>query len=87
MGINLDWMTASLYVDMDEITFDYTIDTTDPENPVLNVGGAALPISKDYMTYNGQTYMLPGLTVHAPATDKVYVSHSAWWYLWKLGLV
>ena len=50
----------------------------------ITIKASAVTMNYDY---NGQTYMLPGLTVHAPATDKVYVSHSAWWYLWKLGLV
>jgi alkaline phosphatase len=87
MGVNLDWVTDSLYVDVDEVTTEYVIDTTDPENPVLDVNGALLPISKDYMTYDGHTYPLPGLTVHAPMIDKVYISHVAWWYLWRLGRV
>jgi len=78
IGVNLKKTTRKLYVDLDDVTSDYEIDMeTDPENPVLRVAGAELPISKDYMIKNGRTKKLPGLTVHAPATGKVYISREA----------
>jgi alkaline phosphatase len=46
-------------------------------NLTLMVGKAELPISKDYMIFKGRTKKLPGLTVYAPATGKVYVSKKA----------
>jgi hypothetical protein len=53
----------------------------DPENPVLIIEAAELPVSKDYMVVkkNGKSFtvQLPGLTVHAPHTDKYYVSMKA----------
>ena len=72
-------------MDLDTITDDYVIegDATDidgygmVENPVLKVKGAELPISKDYMIYRGRTIQLPGITVYAPNTEKVYVSQKA----------
>lgn len=78
IGANLDKTTEKLYVDLDTVTSNYVIDETyDAENPVLVVAGAELPIGKDYMVKDGQTYQLPGLTVYAPATGKVYISETA----------
>ncbi len=77
IGADLEETTDKLYVDLDSVTGDYQIDTTDADNPILLVAGAELPISKDYMTKNGKTYRLPGLTVYAPLTDKVYISQYA----------
>jgi alkaline phosphatase len=51
---------------------------------VVKLKGAELPISKDYMIKNGKTIQLPGVSVYAPATEKVYVSKRA---LKKLGLL
>jgi alkaline phosphatase len=88
MGVRLDRVSDRLYVDLDDVTSDYEI-VGDPEigdygllnNLVLKVAGAELPISKDYMVYKGKTIQLPGVTVYAPATDKVYVSKKALWFI------
>ncbi|SDM55085.1 alkaline phosphatase [Geoalkalibacter ferrihydriticus] len=77
IGVDLDRTTQELFVDLDEVTSNYTIDTRDPANPVVMVGGAALPVSKDYMIKNNEIIQLPGLTVYAPVTGKVYVSRQA----------
>ena len=77
MRINLDRMTDRLYRDLSTMTDDYVVDTTDPENPVVKIGNAELPVNKDYMIRRGRTIQLPGLTVYAPATDKVYLSKKA----------
>jgi alkaline phosphatase len=69
VGVNLDKVTDWLYVDAAG-----TIDETDPENPVLVMGNAAFPISKDYMMCGDRTFPLPGVTVHAPMTGRTYVS-------------
>ena len=84
MKAKLKNVTKSLYVDLDDVTTDYEI-VGDPSigsygllsNLVLNVNGAELPISKDYMEYEGETIRLPGITVYAPATEKVYISKEA----------
>ena len=78
MGADLDSITHGLYVDLDEVSDDYAIDKTDPENPVIMVGNAKLPVSKDYMiNQKGREIQLPGLTVYAPMTEKVYISKKA----------
>ena len=85
LGVDLEETTRTLYVDLDTVTNDYVIEgdptNTDDygmvENPVLKVKGAELPISKDFMVYKGRTIRLPGVTVYAPHTDKVYVSRKA----------
>lgn len=74
MRVDLDKTTARLYVDLSTVTNEYEIDETDPENPVLIIKSAKLPISKDYMIFRGRTIQLPGVTVLAPETGKVYVS-------------
>lgn len=74
---DLDRVSGTLYVELGEVTTDYTIVDDGLGNLTLNVNDAELPISKDYMTYKGRTIQLPGLTVYAPTTDKVYVSKKA----------
>ncbi|MFH2067521.1 MAG: alkaline phosphatase [Pseudomonadota bacterium] len=77
MDVNLDQMSGNLFVDLAAITNNYVIDQTDPANPVVKIKGAELPVSKDFMVYKGKTIRLPGITVFAPATDKVYVAKKA----------
>lgn len=85
METDLDRVSSRLYVDLATVTGDYEIDTvTDPQNPVVKVANAILPVSKDYMIKGNRKIMLPGLTVYAPHTGKVYVSKAA---LFKLGLL
>ena len=78
LGTDLDRITHRLYVDLDEVSGAYAIDKTDPENPVIMVGKAKLPVGKDYMiNKKGREIQLPGLTVYAPMTEKVYISKKA----------
>ncbi|MBR9984792.1 MAG: alkaline phosphatase [Desulfosarcina sp.] len=88
MDVDLDRATRKLYVDLDTVTNDYAIEDDGMGNMTLMLAGAELPISKDYMKIekkNGgkKIVKLPGLTVYAPATGKVYVAKKA---LRKLGL-
>jgi alkaline phosphatase len=74
----LDQLTEILYIDVDTVFDNWMLDdVTDPENPVLLIEDAELPISKDYMMMNGKKYMLGSLVVHAPATGKVYIPKKA----------
>jgi alkaline phosphatase len=80
LGTDLREVTKELYVDLDDIDFlAYTLDVngTDPSVTVENV--ARFPFGKDFMedTSNGATTPLPGVTVYAPMTGKVYVSAQA----------
>jgi alkaline phosphatase len=83
INVNLDITTRKLYMDLDQTGIVYTVDYDDPENPVVVVGDAKLPVSKDYMTINNRRIELPGLTVLAAMAtdetddDKVYVSEKA----------
>lgn len=77
MGVSLGFMTDFLFVDVAEVTSDFTIDNDDPQNPVLKINSAEIPISKDYMHISGYKVKLPGVTVFAPMTGKVYVSKKA----------
>lgn len=89
IGVDLKKTTNKLYVDLNEENVDYSVDTTDPENTVVKIGDWELPVNKDYMVKTLEkdknrrtvvktvTVQLPGLTVYAPATDKVYLSKMA----------
>lgn len=89
LGVNLDFATKRLFVDIRELTDDYQIDVTLDEdgdgeivdNGVLTVGDAEFPINKDYVRYDGKEYKLPGVTVYASGDDSVeatvYVSKKA----------
>ena len=81
LRVDLDKTTDRLYVDLSTVTEEYKIDETDPQNPVLIIKNAQLPISKDYMIFRGKTVQLPGVTVLAPETGKVYVSKKVLRYL------
>ncbi|MFO7963208.1 MAG: alkaline phosphatase [Desulfobacterales bacterium] len=81
MNTNLDVVTNHLYTDLDSLAHDYAIVDDGAGNLVVHVNGAELPINKDYMNYDGREIKLPGLTVYAPATGKVYISKKALWIL------
>lgn len=77
MNTNLDIVSDLLYVDLDEVTSDYIIEDDGLGNQTIKIGDAQMPVSKDYMIIDGKTIQLPGLTVYAPVTGKVYVSKKA----------
>jgi alkaline phosphatase len=70
LGANLERSTQQLFVDVP----GFGMDTTDPTNPVLLIGNAQFPVGKDYMILNGETIMLPGVTVFSPMSGRAYVS-------------
>jgi alkaline phosphatase len=75
MGINLDAIEEVLFQNVADHFESFTIDDSDPENLVLRVGNCSMPVSKDMLNADGMgSFQMPGLTVHAPATDKCYVS-------------
>ena len=51
---------------------EYSLDMTDPSNPVLRIGDAELPVSKNILIKDGVTHELDGIVIYAPATDKIY---------------
>ncbi len=52
---------------------EYLLDMTDSSNPVLRIGNAELPVSKNLLLKDGVTHELKGIVVYAPVTGKVYV--------------
>lgn len=92
LNLNLARATKKLYVDLDTVTDDYEIVDDGYGNLTVWVAGAELPVNKDFMMVvkkNGRkkvTYKMPGLTVYAPQTEKVYISKKAVKKLAKLGL-
>lgn len=52
---------------------EYLLDMTDSLNPVLRIGDAELPVSKNLLIKDGVTHELKGIVVYAPVTDKVYI--------------
>jgi alkaline phosphatase len=101
MDADLEALTGSLYVKLDEkdydivdeagdFVFDEYGDLIDPENPPENlfvqIDGAKLPVSKDYLTFDSAPDVevpINGLTVYAPKTGEVFVPQDA---LNELGL-
>jgi alkaline phosphatase len=74
MGIRrMEKIQDLLYVDCDDAFSEWSLDMSDSENPVLVVGIARLPVSKDLLYKGGRVYQLQGIVVYAPATGKVYV--------------
>jgi alkaline phosphatase len=65
---DLDALTEALYVDVDDrFPNQWSIDKTDPANPVLVVRDQVrMPISKDYAIYDGTQFDLGSLVVDAP---------------------
>lgn len=77
-GFNLDRMTKRLFVDASAAFPESYIDKTDEANPVLVVGDAKLPASKDYIKFaDGTVKYLPGIVVYAPAIDKMFIPKKA----------
>ena len=88
LGVDLYNLNTSLFVDLDKSILKnyWSLDNTDPANPVLVVSDAAkgfsarLPISKDeaYITEGAGIvkYLLNSLVVSAPMTGRVYISQA-----------
>ncbi|MBD3346877.1 MAG: alkaline phosphatase, partial [Chitinivibrionales bacterium] len=76
MGCNLRRTTKDLFVEVSSRP-DYELDETDPANPVVKIGDAQLPVSKDLVMVGGSTYQLNGIVVHAPMTGKTYIPKQA----------
>eukprot|EP00977_Amphora_coffeiformis_P014243 scaffold3946_cov177-Amphora_coffeaeformis.AAC.6 len=75
-GIDLDSFTKELYMEVD---VEHEVNLTQTMNPVVELSdGTIFPIGKDYMIdAAGNKVSLPGVTVYAPMTGKVYVSNKA----------
>ncbi|HET8687373.1 MAG TPA: alkaline phosphatase, partial [Methanosarcina sp.] len=52
---------------------EYLLDMTNSSNPVLKIGDAELPVSKNLLIKDGITHELKGIVVYAPMTGKVYI--------------
>lgn len=52
---------------------EYLVDFTNSSNPVLKIGNAELPVSKNILVKDGVTHELKGIVVYVPETGKVYV--------------
>lgn len=85
-GLDMCEINTRLFVGLEDIFPSWTLDETDPMNPVAKVEGtyavAELPCSKDMLTINTSrnetlTYDLEGVVVHAPETGRVYVPKQA----------
>ena len=48
---------------------EWSVDNTDPANPVILIRGARLPVSKDLLIVNGMVHQLGSLVVQAPIRD------------------
>ncbi len=84
IGLDLNETNRYLFVEVGEVFSkdngdgqldenEYLLDMTDSSNPVLRIGDAQLPVSKNILIRNGITHELKGIVVYAPATGKVYI--------------
>jgi alkaline phosphatase len=82
---DLDALTARLFIEVDDVFDDWSLDKTDPQNYVLKVNGAELPINKDVAICKGKEHQLGSLVVYAPTRslngdpieDRVYIPDEA----------
>jgi alkaline phosphatase len=89
LGLDLEQADKELYVDAKTVFPEAELEMSDAANPVLRIGAAALPISKDVLRINGKQIQVPGLVVYAPlapagtplpagaATGRVYIPRQA----------
>ena len=84
LGFDLNKSKSCLFVEVGEVFSrdngdgkldenEYLLDMTKPSNPVLRIGDAELPVSKNILIKDGVTYELKGIVVYAPVTGKVYI--------------
>lgn len=77
LNVDLDELTEKLFVDLDTTQIEYVVNLDNKTNPMIEAGGAIIPIGKDFMVIDGQRISLSGVTVYAPMTSKVYLSSEA----------
>jgi alkaline phosphatase len=84
LGFDLNKTSSCLFVEAGEIFSrdngdrkldedEYLLDMANSSNPVLRIGDAELPVSKNLLIKDGVTYELEGIVVYAPETNKVYI--------------
>ena len=74
----LEGLEDELYVDVDTAGLEWSVNTTDVTNEYAMVGGILFPLDRDYLVdAQGNQVSLPGITVYAPMTDKLYISAAA----------
>jgi alkaline phosphatase len=63
-----------LYVDVSTIGLNYHVELSDIKNQYAIIEEHVFPLNTDYFLHqNGTRIYLPGITVHAPMTNKLYV--------------
>lgn len=77
LKVDLEKLTDDLFLDLDSTQLDYQIDLSNDGDRIVRVGDAIIPVGKDLMRWNGEEIRLPGLTIYAPKTNKVYLSREA----------
>jgi len=84
LGFDLNKTSSCLFVEAGEVFSkddgdgkldedEYLLDMANSSNPVLRIGDAELPVSKNLLIKDGVTYELEGIVVYAPETNKVYI--------------
>ena len=73
---------GSLFVDLDTTSLSYTVDVSDVTDQHAIIEGMKFPLNVDFFYLNedeneDEKEMLPGITVYAPMTGKLYISSLA----------
>ncbi len=80
MRFDLKDIDAELFIEVSEAfsADEWELDAiTDPENPVLHIKDAVLPVSKDLVIQGDKTTEMEGIVVYSPMSDKVYIPKEA----------
>ncbi|CAB9512230.1 Alkaline phosphatase, placental [Seminavis robusta] len=73
----LSKLNRDLFVDLDTTSLTWSVDLSKETNPHALVEGFVFPLGTDYFLNNGVRVNLPGITVYAPTTEKLYISMEA----------
>ncbi len=65
-------MTTRLFCDI-SASDGYQLDTSDPNNPVIKFYDAEFPVNKNIMRVGASEFLMEGIVVYAPETNKAYV--------------
>jgi alkaline phosphatase len=77
LGGGIARLQQDLYVDLDTTDLTWEVDMMDVTNQVAKIEGYVFPLNTDYFLNAGVRVSLPGITVYAPTTEKLYISATA----------
>ena len=77
LGGSLTRLERELYVDLDTTDLTYSVNVEDVTNEHAIIEGYVFPLNTDFFMNQDVRVSLPGITVYAPMTGKLYISSEA----------